>query len=383
MMGRIDNNKCPKGLVFARTLTLRRLDKLAHMQNSMSRAKKPLLQIVQAALTMTVREAVEEYLESSSRQGNTDLYVADLALWLKNGLKARPRPWEPLTEFVGTTSLAALDKALVNRWLDHVREGTTPKNWIIATKYMKRFLAYQVAEGHLDALPLNVKVAKSAVPEIEVFSQDEMVRLRDCIFRENARDWAIFMLLVDSGIRATELCQLKIGDIRFDRREVHILGKNRKYRIVPLDASLGPLKKYIAVRGEGVKQTPYFFLSFMLGGGAAYKGGAGKKERRSTGKMPLSADPLTRRGLHKLVQRWGGFAEITEARCSPHTFRHYFAVTYLRNGGDVLTLQRILGHSKLQMTERYVRLANTDMQRVHQIASPANDLLPGRLRKLA
>jgi len=57
---------------------------------------------------------------------------------------------------------------------------------------------------------------------------------------------------------------------------------------------------------------------------------------------------------------------ITGVRCSFHTMRHSFAVAYLRNGGDVFRLQRILGHNKLDMTRRYVNLQTEDLQAVHQ-----------------
>ena len=346
----------------------------------------PASQVSTVAPRISLEKAIDEFLSDTLRRGSTDLYVKDLALWIRDGLRRpRSRNWKPLAKFMGDVDLVDLTKERAKAWLDHVKPLTTANNFIVASKYLKRFLMAQVQEGNLDALPLQVRPPRIATPEIQVFSQKEMERLRDVTFRENVRDWAIFMLLADTGIRATELCQLKVSDFRFERAELHVIGKGegKKIRIIPLDASLAPLKKYLAARGAAVDQTPYFFLSFTSGHSPVYAGGRLKKARVTSAHLPLSPEPLTRRGLHCLVTKWGTLAKLTEARCSPHTFRHYFAVSYLRNGGDVLTLQKILGHSVLAMTQKYVHFAQADIKRVHRTASPANDLLPGRLRRLS
>lgn len=77
-------------------------------------------------------------------------------------------------------------------------------------------------------------------------------------------------------------------------------------------------------------------------------------------------------GLYQLVAKWGRLAGITEARCSPHTFRHFFATEYLRNGGNIAVLQRILGHSRLDVTERYLRVVAADLTQSQKHFSPAN-----------
>ena len=61
-------------------------------------------------------------------------------------------------------------------------------------------------------------------------------------------------------------------------------------------------------------------------------------------------------------------------RCSPHTLRHSFAVSYLRNGGDVFSLQKMLGHSSLDMTRKYAELSQTDVIDKHRMFSPADRL---------
>ena len=67
-------------------------------------------------------------------------------------------------------------------------------------------------------------------------------------------------------------------------------------------------------------------------------------------------------------------AKIKGIRCSPHTLRHSMAVTYLRNGGDVFSLQKMLGHASLEMTRKYAELSQTDVQDKHRMYSPADRL---------
>ena len=71
---------------------------------------------------------------------------------------------------------------------------------------------------------------------------------------------------------------------------------------------------------------------------------------------------------------FGGAAVIEATRCSPHTCRHYFAVEFLRAGGNVFTLKELLGHTTLTMVNRYVQLAQADLEAQHRQFSPADRL---------
>jgi integrase/recombinase XerD len=89
---------------------------------------------------------------------------------------------------------------------------------------------------------------------------------------------------------------------------------------------------------------------------------------------------LTRFGLYRIIRTLGEAAGVEEARCSPHTFRHSFAVSYLRHGGTAFSLQTQLGHEALDMTRKYVNLAQADLANEHARASPADNMF-GRKRK--
>lgn len=91
---------------------------------------------------------------------------------------------------------------------------------------------------------------------------------------------------------------------------------------------------------------------------------------------------MTKDRIDKMVARYGRRAGIQGVRCSPHTLRHTAAVRFLPNGGNVFSLQRMLGHSSLEMTRRYRELADIDVKQAHLTASPV-DKLPLRVSRPA
>jgi integrase/recombinase XerD len=87
-----------------------------------------------------------------------------------------------------------------------------------------------------------------------------------------------------------------------------------------------------------------------------------------------SGTPLTKNGIQQMVRRYGRRASISGTRCSPHTFRHTFSKNYLLNGGDIFSLQKILGHSSLASVRLYLNLFACDIKRQHQRFSPVDNL---------
>ena len=169
--------------------------------------------------------------------------------------------------------------------------------------------------------------------------------------RNRARDLAIIVTLLDSGLRAGELGRLDICDVNLDKGEVYIS---------PFGSSQRKTKSRTAPIGKAARRVIWRYLSTA-------RKEAGKDE-------PLFISEAGRRmdtnSIRCMLVDLGSKAGIVNVH--PHRLRHTFAVEYLRNGGDVFTLQAILGHSSLDMVRRYVQLAQADTQTAHRRASPAD-----------
>lgn len=158
------------------------------------------------------------------------------------------------------------------------------------------------------------------------------------------RNRAIILALLDTGLRSSELCELRIDDLDLRNREIRVrAGKGRKDRHVHICAKTGKvIWRYLSTRAAAGD------------GEALYTIGDGLH--------------LSPRGLGLMLSRLGKKAGVRD--CYPHRFRHTFALNYLRNGGDAFTLQKLLGHSDMTMTRRYLNLAKQDTAVRHHAASP-------------
>lgn len=161
------------------------------------------------------------------------------------------------------------------------------------------------------------------------------------------RDRAIILLLVDTGLRATELCELRIQSVDLRNRRIVVFGKGRKERQLPIGPSTGKaLWRYLQEDRPAAGPADSVFVSTI-------------------------GHPLDRGALRQLLARLGEKAGVAD--CHPHRFRHTFAVAYLRNGGNALALQALLGHATLEMVRRYVQIAELDLVNSHRTASPVEN----------
>ena len=164
------------------------------------------------------------------------------------------------------------------------------------------------------------------------------------------RDRAIILLLVDSGLRVSELCDLRIENVDFQGKRAYVKsGKGDKARFVYF--------------GKVCSQAMwrYFVERFPAG-----------KARGSEPFFVINDDihPMDRHSVRLIVRRLG--KKVGDPGLHPHRFRHTFAIQFLRNGGNIFELQQLLGHSSLEMVQHYARLAETDLENAAMRSSPAD-----------
>lgn len=174
------------------------------------------------------------------------------------------------------------------------------------------------------------------------------------------RNWTMTLLLLDSGMRLSEILGVKVQDVSFQAGSINVLGKGAKERLVLFGAlAKKALWDYRERRGD-IPGQDFLFVDHF-------------------------GRPVKKRWYQQILARAGKAAGIEGVRVSPHTLRHTFAVQYVLNGGDAFSLQRLLGHSSLETVRLYLNLANRDVSDQFRKASPMDRLgpeIPGVRRKV-
>lgn len=151
------------------------------------------------------------------------------------------------------------------------------------------------------------------------------------------------LLLLDTGCRITEALTLRVRDLDLENMLLTLQGKGGKQRIIPFSFGLRKaLYRFITDFGRNPDSLLF-----------------GTRENTRVNRMTAL------RGVKLLCERLG----FTPPARTLHAFRHTFAVNYLRRGGSVFHLQKVLGHSTLEMTRRYANLVTADLQAVHERVS--------------
>lgn len=205
-------------------------------------------------------------------------------------------------------------------------------------KTYRSFFKYHYQEENIKNNPV-LKVSWMREPKtiIKTFTNDEVKRMMEAFNGKDyidVRNKAIMAMLFDTGIRCYELCTLTNDCIK--ENCIVVYGKGKKERQVGISSYLAKLLlKYERMRDynfdcKNIDKNCYF--------------------------LSRNGKPLTNSAVENIVKQAGKLANISDdIRCSPHTCRHFFAQAQLKNGTDVYSLSRLLGHSNISITQRYLQ----------------------------
>lgn len=269
-------------------------------------------------------------------------------LWYRKRLT----PFFAWMEAQGVSEVTGITAPLVRRYVEHRRTTISPRSGQPIDSHtlhgdvraIRAFLHWLAAEDVLDPkVPARIALPKKEQKVLRVLSTDQITRLFHAAEtaetpEQSARNKAILAVLLDTGIRADELCSLQVGDVALSPDDAYLFirkAKGRKQREVPLGKKARQLlARYLhRYRGRVASQSAPLFLS-------------------------KSDAPLTPSGLDQMLYGLvdeAGREFFTGLKLGAHLYRHTFAVRYLDAGGDVYKLSRLMGHSTISTTEGYLR----------------------------
>lgn len=236
--------------------------------------------------------------------------------------------------------------------------GLSPTTVSIRLRTLRTMFRFWAQEGVIETNPAaNVKPPKQDQEDIDTFTDEQMRLLLaapDVTTFVGLRDKTLFMALADGGFRINEAMGLTEEMFDFKLRCVHLLAsmnKNRKPRMVPLSADVLRL------------------IMELIAENRAFFGGEDTHIFLNNYGTPLKADHVRHR-----LRYYAKKAGITGVKVAPHNLRHYFCKNYLLNGGDIFTLQRIVAHSNIETTRKYVKMDDNNVRNQHEKASPLTNL---------
>jgi len=263
----------------------------------------------------------------------------------------------PLIQFLtgmGVTDADQVEAGHLRTWLVRLQNsGHNPGGVHGHYRAMKVFFRWLCSEGVISRCPVD-RIRSPRVPDqlLEPASIESVkALLATCAGTASLdlRDRALIMALLDSGCRASEFVGLRLGDL--DRRSGAVLirqAKGGRHRVTFVGSkTLRAINRYLRTRVQKQPDSALF---------------ATKSEQ-----------PMTYSCLRDIIRRRSGRAGVTAP--SLHSFRRAFAIGCLRNGADLVSLQRMMGHSSLTVLKLYLRQSEEDLKSVHSNTAPVDRLL--------
>lgn len=247
--------------------------------------------------------------------------------------------------------IAETNHSIIRSWIINLIEhqiSSRSVNRKLST--LKSYFKYLIKEGVIEENPMQKVLAPKTAKRLPVFIEESSMNLLldEVNFGEGfmaARDKLILELFYSTGIRLSELINLKLNDINTYDQSIKVLGKRNKERIIPLNNIVhNNIVEYLIKREEKVFQGEFLFVT--------------EKGKKMYEKL-----------VYRLVNSYLG--EVTTlTKKSPHVLRHTFATHMLNNGADLNAIKEILGHSNLSATQIYTHNTINKLKTIYKQAHP-------------
>ena len=293
---------------------------------------------------MTIRECIDDFLIEQQVRGNSPKTVKHYSRCL--GLFERfQSPKNPDISAVSVSDCKAYYIHLSSRNVSSV----TVQTYIRA---LRAFLSWCYLEGYIpENIPKKFRLPKAQKKKIDILTDSEVEQLFRCLSGRDfisIRNYCIVALMIDSGLRLNEVVTIRRDKIHIAEGYAIVNGKGNKERFVPLGLnSKRALLRYCAIVPNKEKETPLFVKDTLI---------------------PIK-ESTVKQLFRKLKSRSG------IPRLHPHLLRHTFATRYIERGGDIYSLQSILGHTSLEMVKKYVHLIPSKTVVNFAVLSPLDNAL--------
>lgn len=293
---------------------------------------------------MTIRECIDDFLIEQQVRGNSPKTQKHYFRCL--GLFERfQSPKNPDISAVSVSDCKAYYIHLSNRNVSSV----TVQTYIRA---FRAFLSWCYLEGYIsENIPKKFRLPKAQKKKIDILTDSEVEQLFRCLSGRDfisVRNYCIVALMIDSGLRLNEVVTIRRDKIHIAEGYAIVNGKGNKERFVPLGLnSKRALLRYCAIVPNKEKETPLFVKDTLI---------------------PIK-ESTVKQLFRKLKSRSG------IPRLHPHLLRHTFATRYIERGGDIYSLQSILGHTSLEMVKKYVHLIPSKTVVNFAVLSPLDNAL--------
>jgi len=300
---------------------------------------------------MTERDIFEDYLQDylhyvvveRGLSANTRLsYQQDLKQFFEFLKKLQPQ-----------VKLEAVDRYTIMNFLNTLSEEGKARNSVIRmVSALRKFFQYATREKWVAIDPMTqVQPPKKAAHLPAVLTLPEVERLLqvpDVSTTLGIRNRTILEVMYATGLRVSELVNLKLDNLHLDLGLIQTVGKGDKERIIPIgDIAAYWLTKYLQEVRPLLGKEQDDKIIFLNGHGHG----------------------LTRQGIWKLIKQWVIEAGITKD-VSPHTLRHSFATHILENGADLRIVQELLGHADISTTQIYTHVSDKHLREVYEKNHP-------------